>query len=85
MKHACLIGLCALVGCASSSGERTALMPVSASCVPVRLPREPEYPDTTESLLAADGADERYRLLIAGRELRRARLRQLEPVIEGCR
>lgn len=60
-------------------------IPVAVSCVPPETPGEPEYSDTDEALLAADGPVERYRLLTIGREERRRRLRQVEPLIELCR
>jgi hypothetical protein len=59
--------------------------PVHAPCTPSNVAPAPSYPDTDEALRNAAGADERYKLVIAGRELRNARLGVVEPVIEGCR
>lgn len=61
------------------------LVPVSKPCTPSNVASAPQYPDTDEALLAVAGADERYKLLIAGRDLRIARSTVVEPVIEGCR
>jgi hypothetical protein len=57
---------------------------VAVSCVPANLPAPAVYPDTNAALTAAT-IDRRYQLLIAGRELRTARLGELEPVVKGCR
>lgn len=58
--------------------------PVPVSCVPSSLPAAPAYPDTDQAL--RDAAGERFlQLLTTGRDLRIARLRELEPLLEGCR
>jgi len=61
------------------------LVPTPVSCVPDGLAEAPTYPDTDEKLKAAGGADERYQLVAAGRPLRDARLKTLEPIVRGCR
>lgn len=60
-------------------------IPVPVSCVPESVPPADPYADTNEALLDAEGVDERFRLLIVGREQRKARLAIVEPVLEGCR
>lgn len=58
--------------------------PVPVSCVPGNLAAPPDYPDTDEALTKAT-PEGRYQLVIAGRDLRRSRLGEVEPVIEKCR
>lgn len=53
-------------------------------CVPKEVGEAPVYPDTDDALKSARDAAERYQLLAAGRPLREARLRELEPVIALC-
>ena len=82
--------LLALTACASTPPEpivRTVEIsaPVAVSCVPDSLGGPPDYPDTDEALRAAPGPAERYQLLIAGREARKARAGETEPVIALCR
>ncbi len=55
-----------------------------APCVPKEVGEAPVYPDTDEALKAAADPAERYQLLAAGRPLREARLRVLEPVVASC-
>lgn len=54
-------------------------------CVPDNVGAAPAYPDTDEALKQASSPERRYQLVVAGRELRNARLEVVEPVIEGCR
>lgn len=83
----------ALSGCGTTRIERPEpriiiqekVVPVSKPCTPSNVGAAPSYPDTDQALREAAGADERYKLVIAGRELRNARLGVIEPVIEGCR
>lgn len=60
-------------------------VPVAVSCVPPKLGGPPAYVDTKEALRKAAGPEDRYQLVIAGREQRIARLGEVEPVITGCR
>lgn len=60
-------------------------VPVFTSCVPRNLGPAPTYVDSDEALRQAAGPDERYRLVIAGREQRKARSGEVEPVIDLCR
>lgn len=53
-------------------------------CVPASIGEQPSYPDTDASLRAAADAADRYQLMAAGRKLRDARLREIEPVIASC-
>lgn len=53
-------------------------------CVPAGLRSTPSYPDTDDALRTATPA-RRYQLIAEGRELRKARLAEVEPVIEECR
>jgi len=62
----------------------TVNVPVAAPCVPATLHPAPDYPDTDSALKSAADAAERYLLTIAGRELRVARLAELEPIVAGC-
>ena len=60
-------------------------VPVRQSCVPQNLGSAPTYIDTDDALRAARDPAERYRLVIAGRQQRSARLGEVEPVIQTCR
>lgn len=78
-----------LGGCATAQPEpvvitKEVFKPIPVSCVPPSLAETPLYPDTDEALLAAT-PDRRYALVIAGRELRKARANEVEPVIIRCR
>lgn len=79
-----------LTGCASTPRLTPALQtqivykPVLKSCIPQDLAPAPEYPDSNQSLLDAQSAAQRYRLLFAGRLLRIERLAELENVVKDC-
>lgn len=79
----------ALGGCSADDIPRIAardvLVPVAARCIPDNLPMPPDYPDTQRMLIAAQDAAARYRLLIAGRDMRDARLAELEAALAACR
>ena len=60
-------------------------IPVPVACVPKELGEPPEYPDDDKSLIASASPEERYQRILAGRELRRARQGETEPVISICR
>lgn len=60
-------------------------VPIAVPCVPPGLPGEPEYVDTDKALRAAAGPEDRYQILAAGREQRKARAGEVEPVITLCR
>lgn len=89
MRSATLLVTLVLAGCATTPEPRvvtrTVEVPVAADCVPANLGSAPTYVDNDEALRSAAGADERYRLVIAGREQRNARLGEVEPVIDACR
>lgn len=59
--------------------------PVAVSCVPKSLGPAPAYPDTDDALRTAGSAERTLQLVFAGRDLRKARSDQVEPVIENCR
>lgn len=59
-------------------------VPVPVGCIPAGMDNAPTYPDTREALLGAPDAASRYRLLYAGRKLRDARLKEIEPIIAAC-
>lgn len=63
---------------------REVAVPVPVSCIPKSFAPPPVYPDTDEALRQADD-EKTVKLLTAGRDLRIARLLQVEPAIEGCR
>lgn len=60
-------------------------VPVPVSCVPVSLRQEPSYPDTDAALKATKEGGDMLRLLAAGRLLREQWLREVRPVLKGCR
>lgn len=60
-------------------------VPVAVACVPRSLADAPAYSDDDASLAAAADMAERYLLLILGREERKARSAEVEPVVEECR
>lgn len=82
-----------LAGCGNAGSERPEPRVITQEvlvevpgppCVPPGMRRAPEYPDTDETLRTATPA-RRYQLIAEGRELRNARLGEVEPVIEECR
>jgi hypothetical protein len=79
----------ALVGCAEQPvtviKTVTIDRPVPVACVPADLPPPPTYPDTVDTLKAAQGHDGRYQLLTEGWRLRVWRLDLLEGVVAACR
>jgi hypothetical protein len=87
MRTGCLAALVLLAACASprERAVRTVevRIPVATACDP-KVGAAPDYPDTDQALKAAPGLFERVRLLLAGRELRRAREAELEAGIRGC-
>lgn len=86
-----LLPLLLLGGCASTKIPppeiRTVevMVPTRQPCVPASLGGAPEYPDTDSALRKAADAAERYLLLFAGRELRKAREVELDTVVQGCK
>lgn len=89
-RVAFLLPLLALGACAHVQPEprlvtQRVLVPVTKSCVPTTLTPAPAYPDTDEALRSAPDGASRYQLEHAGRKLRIARLRELEPIVEGCK
>lgn len=80
------IPLLLVAGCASDEQNVVEVrVPVSVPCIPSDFPGGPAYVDTDADLLAAGGPEERYRLLVIGREQRSARLGTLEGVVNACR
>jgi hypothetical protein len=59
--------------------------PVSVTCVPSNLRAEPEYPDTDSALIGAVDAAERYLLVFTGRQVRDARIAELNAAVEACK
>lgn len=93
MKALILLAL-PLAACATKPIERPQPIVVTkevvvpgppVACVPKNVGAAPSYPDTDQALRAAPDAAARYQLLGAGRPLREARLREIEPVIASCR
>lgn len=87
-RLAILVAALALAGCTKTvTVERPVpvevAVPVPSPCVPRNLSAPPLYPDDDETLRNASPA-ERYLLIAAGRALRIARLRELEPVVASC-
>jgi len=86
-RNACLAAVVLLTACASSreAAVRTVevRVPVAVACDP-KVGAPPAYPDSDQALKAAPGLFERVRLLLAGRELRKAREAELEAGIRGC-
>lgn len=91
MKVLALLVLAPLAACAAAPVEPPTVrtvevkVPVPVACVPATLAPAPTYPDTAQTLRAANDAADRYRLMAAGRLLRDQRLAELEPVVAGCR
>lgn len=97
MSRAAALGSCLLLcGCLGMgekppATESTVIAtpvnkPTATTCVPASLGPTPAYPDTDQALRQAAGSAERFlQLLVAGRDLKDARLAALEPAIEGCR
>ena len=85
-----LLALAPLAACATPGAPPARLVtvevavPVASPCVPAGLAAAPEYPDTDEALRAAPDAASRYLLTFAGRQLRSARLNELEPIVAAC-
>lgn len=57
--------------------------------VPVAVPckvalTEPKHPDTVAAIKAAPGAEDRYQLIAAGRQIWIAWTNQLEAALKGC-
>lgn len=73
---------CLFLGACASDPEVN--MPVGVACVPRNLGAAPEYSDSDEALAAAADAAGRYVLLIIGREERKARSAEVEPVVAAC-
>ena len=88
MIRAAILCTIILTGCATAPEPRIVIKevskPVPVSCVPETVEPAPVYPDSNEALMTAT-PDRRYQLVVAGRELRQARLNEIEPVIAGCR
>lgn len=58
---------------------------VAVSCVPDSMPEEPTYVDSNAALRSAAGPEDRYQLVIAGREQRDSYLAKVRPVLRGCK
>jgi len=90
MRSIALLALLGLSACATTYPEPRIVthvveVPVARSCVPAGLAAAPTYPDEDAAVRAASGPADRYRLLAAGRILRKQRLAELEPVVAACR
>lgn len=78
--------LCMVLLAACGGGRApVAFIPTPVACVPDTLKGAPAYPDSDDALRAAPSPERRYQLILAGRELRIARLGEVEPVIATCR
>ena len=93
MKRNLILVLGALLaGCASKPAPRPepeirtveVAVPVPVGCVPPNIAKPSAYPDTDAALRRAADAAERYQLVFAGRQLRSARLAEIEPVVAAC-
>lgn len=93
--YASWLAISALALCFTQAGCSTARepvirtvevkVPVRQACVPASVPSQPSsYPDDNLPT-AAEAAAERYRLIAAANERRKARLAVVEPIISGCR
>lgn len=78
---------------AACGGERPPIEPIVRTVrveVPVAVPcaakvgARPDYPDGDDAVRAAPDLLERVKLLLAGREMRRAREAELEAALGGC-
>ncbi len=85
---AVVIPLLLLTACATTPEPqivtREVLIKVREPCVPATVEAAPTYPDAnlpSEPTMAA----ERYRLIAAANERRKARLAVVEPVLAACR
>jgi hypothetical protein len=77
-----------LASCAHTATEpvivtQTLKVPVPTPCVPATLGPAPTYPDTDDALRAAD-SERFWQLVLAGRDVRIARLSELETTVTGC-
>lgn len=76
----------AFCGCATTPGPiqtQTVNVPVPVHCKP-NLSPTPTFPDTSDALKAATDIFEQTKLLLAGRDLRSARIVELEAAVRGC-
>jgi hypothetical protein len=84
---ACVIACIVLAGCASDKpGEiklQTVNVPVPVHCTP-KIETIVIYPDSTDALRTAANIFERTKLLLAGRDIRTARIQELEAALKGC-
>lgn len=76
-----------LFGCGSTPPERvvtqTVNVPVPVHCKP-DIETTVVYPDTDDALRSAVNIFERTKLLVAGRDIRTARILKLETALKGC-
>jgi hypothetical protein len=91
VKQLVAFSLLALAACKTPSVPEpvvrtvTVNVPVAMPCIPQNYSRtRPQYADEDSALKAAVDAAERYMLLWAGREQRKAREAENEAVIAGC-
>ena len=84
---ACIIICIVLAGCASDKpGEiklQTVNVPIPVHCTPT-IETTVVYPDTDDALRTAANIFERTKLLVAGRDIRTARILKLEAALRGC-
>ena len=87
IRAACLASQILVCACATPRPPTVRTVevqvPVAVPCDP-GVPAAPAYPDTDEALKTAPDLFERVKLLLAGRELRKAREAELEAGIRGC-
>ncbi len=86
MRRSALLAALLLAGCATApEGPKVVYVPTAVACVPVEFPPELDYPDTDAALREAPNVFERVRLLLAGRLMRKQRLREYEAAVSACR
>jgi hypothetical protein len=82
----CILACIILAGCAHDAGKielQTVNVPVPVHCKPNIKPSE-TFPDTDQALKSAPDIFERVKLLLAGRDLRTARVNELEVALQAC-
>ena len=76
-----------LFGCGAAPPERvvpqTANVPVPVHCK-TTVETKVVYPDTDDALRTAANIFDRTKLLVAGRDIRTARILELETALKGC-
>jgi hypothetical protein len=84
-----LLGCLALAACSTTAEPKVRTVevkvPVRVACVPADTAEPPaSYPDARLPT-AAEAIAERFQLIAAANEARKARLALIEPIVAGCR